>query len=176
MTSPATRRPGSGASPPASGEPGGGDGDPGPAEHIASLRREKAALGEQLAALGEEKLRIEQERTAADQELRSCNDTVLSMQQEVSRLEQKRAANTMEESQLLDKLWEHYELSHSAAAEQRVELESIPKANRRIGELKREISRLGNVNVGAIEEFDRVNTRYTYLTEQRDDVDRARRS
>jgi chromosome segregation protein len=80
----------------------------------------------------------------------------------------------MEENQILDKLWENYELSHSAAMEQRVELESVPKANRRIGELKREINGLGNVNVGAIEEFERVNTRYTYLTDQRDDIDKAR--
>ena len=58
--------------------------------------------------------------------------------------------------------------------EQRIELESLPKANRRIGELRREMSGLGPVNVGAIEEFDRVNTRYTYLTGQRDDVEKAK--
>ena len=46
----------------------------------------------------------------------------------------------MEEKQILDKLWESYELSHSAAMEQRIELESAAKASRRIGELKREIS------------------------------------
>lgn len=40
--------------------------------------------------------------------------------------------------------------------------------------MKREINGLGNVNVGAIEEFDRVNTRYTYLTGQRDDVEKAK--
>jgi chromosome segregation protein len=34
--------------------------------------------------------------------------------------------------------------------------------------------RVGNPNIGAIEEFERVNTRYTYLTEQRDDVERAK--
>ena len=58
--------------------------------------------------------------------------------------------------------------------EQRIELESAAKAARRIGELKREISGLGTVNVGAIEEFDRVNQRYTYLTGQRDDVQQAK--
>ena len=55
-----------------------------------------------------------------------------------------------------------------------MELESIPKAARRIGELKRDISALGTPNIGAIEEFDRVNGRYTYLTEQRNDVEKAR--
>ena len=33
---------------------------------------------------------------------------------------------------------------------------------------------MGAVNVGAIEDFERVNTRYTYLTEQRDDVEKAK--
>ena len=32
----------------------------------------------------------------------------------------------------------------------------------------------GPSTIGAIEEFDRVNTRYTYLTEQRDDVEKAK--
>ena len=45
-------------------------------------------------------------------------------------------ASSMDEKQLLDKLWETYELSHEAAKLQRVEIESVPKASRRIGELK----------------------------------------
>ena len=80
------------------------------------------------------------------------------------------AAAALEEKTLLDKLWETYELSHEAARAQRVELESVPKAQRRVGELKKAISGLGNINLDAIEEFQRVNERYTYLTDQRDDV------
>ena len=90
------------------------------------------------------------------------------------KLDQRRATSAMEEKQILDRLWEHYELSHSDAQAQRMELESVPKANRRIGELKRDISALGTPNIGAIEEFDRVNTRYTYLTDQRNDVEKAK--
>ena len=55
-----------------------------------------------------------------------------------------------------------------------MELESVSKASRRIGELKREINALGAINIGAIEEFDRVNGRYTYLTDQRNDVEKAK--
>ena len=99
---------------------------------------------------------------------------MLAAEREAARLEQRLNTGGMEEKQILDKLWESYELSHSAAMEQRIELESAAKAARRIGELKREISGLGTVNVGAIEEFDRVNQRYTYLTGQRDDVQQAK--
>ncbi len=139
-----------------------------------ALRTQEAQCRRDLERLGMEKLSIEAERTASDRELKDCNDNLLNMEREVARLEQKKATTAMEENQILDKLWEHYELSHSAALEQRIELESVPRANRRIGELKREINGLGTVNVGAIEDFERVNTRYTYLTEQRDDVEKAK--
>ena len=102
------------------------------------------------------------------------NEHLLDLERAAAKLDQKRATSAMEEKQILDRLWEHYELSHSAAQAQRIELESLPKANRRIGELKRDISALGTPNIGAIEEFDRVNTRYTYLTDQRNDVEKAK--
>ena len=140
----------------------------------ASLRADAEKRRAELAELAEAKLMLEGERSANDRRYRECNELLSQTQAAAGRLEQKRVTAAMEEKQILDKLWESYELSHSAAQEQRIELESVPKASRRINELKHEINGLGNVNVGAIEEFDRVNTRYTYLTGQRDDVEKAK--
>ena len=140
----------------------------------ASLRADAEKRRAELAELAEAKLTLEGERSANDRRYRECNELLSQTQAAAGRLEQKRVTAAMEEKQILDKLWESYELSHSAAQEQRIELESVPKASRHINELKREINGLGNVNVGAIEEFDRVNTRYTYLTGQRDDVEKAK--
>jgi chromosome segregation protein len=53
-------------------------------------------------------------------------------------------------------------------------MDSAAKANRRVGELKSAIAALGPPNIGAIEEYDRVSTRYEYLTAQRDDAAEAR--
>ena len=74
------------------------------------------------------------------------NENLLNLERSASKLEQKLATSAMEEKQILDKLWEHYELSHSDAQAVRVELESVPKATRRIGELKRDIGALGSIN------------------------------
>ena len=74
------------------------------------------------------------------------------------------------QKQLIDKLWESYELTPSSAKEQTVEVESIAAANRRIGEVKRKMSSLGTPNLGAIDEYARVSERYEYLCSQRDDV------
>ncbi len=143
-------------------------------EDAASLRMQAQEKMDMLKALQEARLHLEQERTAMGQRLKESNDALLEAEREASRLEQKLNTGGMEEKQILDKLWENYELSHSAAMEQRIELESEAKASRRVNELKREISGLGTVNVGAIEEFQRVNGRYTYLTSQRDDVEQAK--
>ena len=143
---------------------------------IAALSGKMTEKRAELEELSKAKLALEAERSQSDRRGRELNENVLNVERSVSKLEQKRATSAMEEQQILDKLWENYELSHSAAQEQRIELESVAKASRRIGELKRAISGLGAVNVGAIEEFERVNTRYTYLTTQRDDVERQRAS
>ena len=141
---------------------------------LQELRAENQVRSEEIRALGEEKLALEGQRNQADKDSRAKNDELLAMEREVSILEQRKVAAAMEEKQLLDKLWETYELSHEAAKQHRVEIESVPKASRRIGELKRAISSLGSINLGAIEEYQRVNERYTYLTDQRDDVQRAK--
>jgi len=144
-------------------------------EQLQNLARENQEQQRQIAGLNEEKLALEGERVKATREGQEKNRELLAMGGEVSRLEQKKMAAALDEKQLLDKLWETYELSHEAAKRQRVEIESVPKASRRIAELKKGISALGSVNVGAIEEFQRVNERYTYLTDQRDDVEKAKR-
>ena len=141
---------------------------------LADLRAQSEELREQLRALSEAKMALEAKRTAQNQQMQECNDQLRHTSGEVVRLEQKLNTVTVEESNILDKLWERYELSHSDAMEQRIELESVPKATRRIAELNREIKGLGTPNIGAIAEFDRVNDRYTYLSEQRTDVEKAK--
>jgi len=141
---------------------------------VEDLAVQGQAFQDRLKALNEEKIALEAERTAKNRASQEMNETLLDLERAASKLEQKIATNAMEEKQILDRLWEHYELSHSDATAQRIELESVPKASRRIGELKRDISALGTPNIGAIEEYERVNGRYTYLTDQRNDVEKAK--
>ena len=136
-------------------------------EQIRQLLEEKKAAYQQFM---EERNALEQARTKTDREAQEKNKEILQMEREAARLEQKKLASSMEEKQIIDRLWDTYELTRTTAQEFTVEIESITAANKRISELRRGISALGTPNVGAIDEFARVNERYTYLTEQRDDV------
>ncbi len=129
---------------------------------------------QRLSEISAEKLEIEAQRTRRDKETQEKNNTLLQWERECSRLEQKKLAAGMEEKQLADKLWDNYELTRTMAQEARHPVENMQEAARRIGELKREIGKLGNPNIGAIDEFERVNTRYTFLTDQRDDIEKSK--
>ena len=137
---------------------------------LQAIRQENRERQEAIARINEEKLSLEARRNQADKQAREKNSELLNLERGGPRLRTEEGRRRLEEKTLLDKLWETYELSHEAARAQRVELESVPKAQRRVGELKKAISGLGNINLDAIEEFQRVNERYTYLTDQRDDV------
>ena len=117
-----------------------------------------------------ERLQVEARKTAMEKEAQDKNRDILGMERECARLEAKKSSAEMEEKQIIDKLWDSYELTRSTAAEAAAQIESVTVAQRRAAELKRKISALGTPNLGAIDEFARVNERYEYLTGQRDDV------
>ncbi len=114
-------------------------------------------------------------KTRAEKDAQEKNKDILNMERACALLEQKKVTTAMEERQIIDKLWDSYELTPGTAVEKRGEIESVAAGNRRISELKRKISALGTPNLGAIEEYARVNERYSYLVSQRDDVLNSKR-
>ena len=117
----------------------------------------------------------EASKTRAEREAQEKSKDILNMERACALLEQKKVTTSMEERQIIDKLWDSYGLTPGTATEHRGEIESVPAGNRRAAELKRKIAALGTPNLGAIEEYARVNERYTYLAEQRDDVLNSKR-
>ena len=109
-------------------------------------------------------------KTRSERESQEKNKDILNMERACALLENKKTTTAMEEKQIIDKLWDSYELTPGTAGEHRGEIESVAAGNRKISELKRKITMLGTPNLGAIEEYARVNERYSYLAEQREDV------
>ena len=109
-------------------------------------------------------------KTRSERDAQDKSKDILNMERACAGLEQKKITTAMEEKTIIDKLWDSYGLTPGTAGEHRGEIESVAAGNRRAGELKRKIGALGTPNLGAIEEYARVNERYTYLATQRDDV------
>ena len=141
---------------------------------IAAINEKAKAIKNEIAEISRSKMELEGKRTRADKEAQERNGDILDLERKVAKIEQKKLAADMEEKQIMDKLWENYELSHTAAQAMRQPVESLPKANKLISELRRQINALGTPNLGAIEEYDRVSERYGFLSGQRDDVTKAK--
>ena len=140
----------------------------------SAVSDELESLRGRFSVLNENKLSIEAKRSALNKSIQERNHGLLDLERECGRLDQRKLTANMEEKQILDKLWDNYELSRSAAVNAGTPIESVAEAQRRISGLKSEISELGEPNIGAIAEFERVNTRYSFLTSQRDDVENAK--
>ena len=138
-----------------------------------ALEAERQGVAQALGRHAAGKLELERSRSQTEREAREANEAQLRLQREAAALEQKKLQAEMEEKRLLDRLWDGYGLSHQAAQAIRVPLEGRD-ANAQVGRLKEAIRALGRVNLGAVEEFQRVEERYTYLFGQKTDVETAR--
>ena len=113
---------------------------------------------------------LDARKTKNETEIQERNKSILNMERACGLLERKKETTALEEKTIIDKLWDTYGLTPGTADEKRGQIESVSAGVHRIAELKRKISALGTPNLGAIEEYARVNERYTYMTGQRDDV------
>ena len=143
-------------------------------ERAAAAREETDKLRPKLAEAMALRQDYEGRRSRADKAAQESNRSINELERQFAQLEQRKAAADMEEKQLLDKLWDNYELSRSAAARQRQPLDNLSQAQKRAAQIRREMNAMGSPNLGAIEEFERVNERYSFLTGQRDDIEKAR--
>ena len=86
------------------------------------------------------------------------------------------AANRLdvELDNLLRKLSEEYELSFELAKERYPVPEDMQALQNEVRDLKRKITALGEVSLGAIEEYERVSERFTFLSDQKNDLIEAK--
>ena len=105
---------------------------------------------------------------------RQSNVYFNNKEREVNKINIKINTLSVKMDNLLMSLSEDYNMTFEAArANYKLEIdESIARG--KVRELKNKIKEIGYVNVGAIEEFERIDKRYSFLTKQRDDLYHAK--
>lgn len=93
---------------------------------------------------------------------------------ERARLEERKTASDTEYDTIVKNLWDEYEMTRGEATKLAENIGDIPQSKQEIASLKNAIRTLGNVNVGAIEEYKEVVDRYTFMKEQAEDVENAK--
>ena len=144
-------------------------------ERTRGENKEKIAAAEQTIRTANA-ARMEKEAAVArlGQENRALTDERERMSGEMARLAERRTAAENELNDTNTKLWEEYQLTAGEAKELCVEFESLTELRRSVAEVRGKIRGLGNVNVGAIEEYKEVKERYDFLKAQVTDVEKAK--
>jgi len=132
------------------------------------IRKEElsGAIELQRAERAERLREIEREETAA----KESRHVLKLAEDELKETEIRANRADVELDNLLRKLGEEYEMSFEWAKAHYAPPEDVAKARLEAGELRRRIGALGEVNLGAIEEYAQVSERYRFLTEQRQDL------
>ena len=141
---------------------------------LIKLFHEKAALKEQLEikikALDKEinSLKDKIEKNQADDKLKQAK--LRELEKESRELEIGITRADVKLDNMLETLSAEYELTYERAKEEYVLDIEPDEARRKVNKYRANIKRIGMVNLDAIEEYEKVNTRYEFLTHQREDL------
>ena len=103
------------------------------------------------------------------------NELVNSLKIELDRLQNRIEKVKTQTDEIINRLWDDYEIAPSAAISAKQEISDLPAAKKKLVQLKSEMKALGNINLDSVEEYKEVRERYTFLSEQINDMESSKK-
>lgn len=139
-------------------------------EHIENLKKQHGQKTAEYEAKKDEFAQRDTNTASIREENKRMQEKVISLAQEMTKLQSKMEGLNAAVEEDIGKLWEEYELTFSEALAKRNEDGGKTASSAHIAKLKREIKELGTINVAAIEDYKNVSERYEFLSEQKKDM------
>ena len=146
------------------------------AQQMVDFQAKRAAVEELLVSLKEQRQTVQRQLSQLEEDLTGANREQQVALTEKSQCEVKQSRAEVGLDTGLTYLQEEYSLTYAASKDLYPLTLDFEEGKRQIKQLKSRINQLGPVNLGAIEQFEEVNERYTFLTTQRDDLLEAKDS
>ncbi len=149
---------------------------------IAEMLEENTSVESKnkLAAFKEEQANLESNKQKLQQSLKELDEKRTFLIEETNRISEKKVMEEMKVSkvdsdidQMRERIAEEYELTYETCQNYKQADFNLTKGLQEITKIKREISKLGYINVSAIESSGVLNERYTALKAQADDLTKA---
>ena len=142
-------------------------------ENVNKLSSKKDIVSLEIKELKEKKLDLNEEVEILDNNYKKVATSYNKLQSEIKEKEILIGKLDIRLDNLLLNLTDNYNISYEKAkSDYPLEIEE-DLARDKVNYLKKEILKLGNVNLGSIEEFERINTRYEFLKSQKEDLEKA---
>ncbi|QDP40148.1 chromosome segregation protein SMC [Radiobacillus deserti] len=141
---------------------------------LIDKQQQKEQVTEQIQMKRQERYTRSQAVQDAEREIKEENRLYQSLIQQIQQKEVKSNRLDVELENRLNHLESEYTLTFEKAQQTYEKAEDIEEAKRSVKLIKRAIEELGTVNLGAIDEYDRIEERYAFLSEQKLDLVQAK--
>lgn len=135
--------------------------------------KEKELVNKKIILLNEEKEKVSSLIEEYQAKYRLNNSNVRNLEEKKKTLEIENSKMSVKMDNLLNILSETYQMTFEKAKANYVLEEDIDVARKNVNSFKKELKEIGIVNLGAIEEYERVSKRYEFLTKQDNDLEEA---
>lgn len=135
--------------------------------------KEKELVNKKIILLNEEKEKVSSLIEEYQAKYRLNNSNVRNLEEKKKILEIESSKMSVKMDNLLNILSETYQMTFEKAKANYVLEEDIDVARKNVNSYKKELKEIGIVNLGAIEEYERVSKRYEFLTKQDNDLEEA---
>lgn len=146
-------------------------------QKISSLQEEIKALDDKMGQSSEIITKLKEQREEKNKSLNSAEEDILAKMSVIDGLKEGiikigvRKDKLQEDiDDITNKLWEEYELTPNKVEDYK-KPDNVAVATKKVNSLRNKIKDLGNVNVGAIEEYKEMSKRYDFMCEQRLDIE-----
>ena len=139
-------------------------------DSIEKNNSKKTELQAQIDEISASKKSIDSEMSGIIEVINNKNFNIQLLQDDLNKIEIKKAKHETELEVILDKLWTDYELTTITAESMRREIPSVSAAQKRVNEIKVLIRELGPINVSAIEDFVKTKERFVFMSKQSEDL------
>lgn len=142
-------------------------------EKINNLSKTRELIEKDIKLITKEKNDLNDEINILDKKLRDSSSSYNIVNNELKSKEVSSGKLEVKLDNLLGDLNNNYNLTYEAASSSYTLEMDADIARDHVSNLKRELNKLGNVNLGSIEEYERISKRYEFLTSQKFDLESA---
>lgn len=140
-----------------------------------SARQQTILLEKQIEEQTARRQKTEENRRQIDRQIQEQTQIILTLERQKNGCENHLAQLQKEETQILDTMWERYEITPTPAAQIAKHLTDNAEAKARAQELRNNIKSLGAVNLDAVKDYQQVSERHTFIGKQKTDLEKAQR-
>ena len=137
---------------------------------IEKIKSKVSNSGDTIRKLKKERIEKNEKLTKKEDEQTEQFKTIEELKAQITKLEVKKTKAEEDITEIINKMWEEYELTPNNAGNYQ-KPENVALTQRRVNVLRTDIKELGSVNVDSIEEYKNQKERYDFMCEQRLDLD-----